>query len=106
MAFKCSSIHFTLQFVQNKLGKTNTHKKRITQKKTCSTLQDRRPVEATLPGEPMLWAWELVGRQSLVEPWCMRIGKGESNAIGVKESALNAWQAILHWPLSNGDVIL
>ena len=32
----------------------------------------------------------------------MRIGRGESNASGVKESALNAWHAILLWPLSSG----
>lgn len=32
----------------------------------------------------------------------MRIGKGESNASGAKESALNAWHAILLWPLSSG----
>ncbi len=42
------------------------------------------------------------GRQSLAEAWCIRIGKGESPASGVKESALNAWHAILLWPLSNG----
>lgn len=32
----------------------------------------------------------------------MRIDKGESKASGAKESALNAWQAILLWPLSSG----
>lgn len=50
----------------------------------------------------MLWAWEVVGRPSLVVAWCMRIGKGESKVSGVKESALNAWHAILLWLLSNG----
>lgn len=47
-----------------------------------------------LPAETMLWAWEEVGRQSPVEPWCMRIGRGESVAREVKESAPNAWHAI------------
>ena len=32
----------------------------------------------------------------------MRIGKGESTASGVKESALNAWHAILLRPLTKG----
>lgn len=50
----------------------------------------------------MLWAWEVVGKQSLVETWCMRIGNGESSASGVKESALNVWHAILLWPLPSG----
>lgn len=50
----------------------------------------------------MLWAWEVVGRQSLVETWCMRMGNGESSASGVKESALNVWHAILLQPLPSG----
>lgn len=41
----------------------------------------------------------MVGKQSLVETWCMRIGNGESSASGVKESPLNVWHAILLWPL-------
>lgn len=44
----------------------------------------------------------MVGRQSLAEAWCIRIGNGESPASGVKESGLNAWHAILLWPLLNG----
>lgn len=47
----------------------------------------------------MLCAWEVAGRQSLVEAWCMRIGKAESPASGVKESVLNAWHAIFLWLL-------
>lgn len=46
----------------------------------------------------------MVGRQSAVVAWCMRIGKGESNVRGVKESALNAWHAIfLQPPSPNGS---
>lgn len=52
----------------------------------------------------MLWAWDVVGRQSVVVAWCMRIGKGESNVRGVKESVLNAWHAIfLQPPSPNGS---
>lgn len=51
----------------------------------------------------MLWAWDVVGRQSVVEPWCIMIGRGESPVSEAKESLPNAWQAIFSCPLFNGD---
>lgn len=50
--------------------------------------------KACLPAETMLCAWEMLGMHSLAEAWCMRIGRAVSPASGVKESELNAWQAI------------
>lgn len=63
-----------------------------TQKSTFLTLtfQNRNLLEASLPGDTMLCVWEVFGRQSPVEVWCIRMGKGESTVSGVKESALNA----------------
>lgn len=46
--------------------------------------------EAHLPAETMLWPWEVLGRQSPPELWCMKIGRGESPARGGKESPPNA----------------
>lgn len=57
-------------------------------------------MKACLPAETMLCAWEMLGMHSLVEVWCMRIGKADSPASGVKESELNAWHAILLRPLA------
>lgn len=65
--------------------------------KTCGDIQKKHMPD--LPGDSMLWAWEVVGRQSLEETWCIRMGNGESRASGVKESALNVWHAILLRPL-------
>lgn len=75
--------------------KGQAHEKTLIQKKICSTLEDRGPVKVGLPAETMLWACDVAGRQSLVEVWCMKMGKGESPAREVKESALKAWDAIL-----------
>lgn len=66
------------------------------------TFQNRSLLEASLPGDTMLCVWEVFGRQSPVEVWCIRMGKGESTVSGVKESALNAWHAILLWSPSDG----